>query len=129
MNTATRIASTRIPARRAASALPPTAKTYRPNRVRRSTRSNPITNPSSKSSASGTPRSALSSPTIAGTKTTTTASRAAIAPREGSGSPASARRRQVTAWPTIAIPTQSAPSAHPSPGERNVPASPEIGGS
>ena len=35
VNTVTRMPSTEMPARRAASALPPTAKRWRPNRVRR----------------------------------------------------------------------------------------------
>ena len=48
-----------MPARRAASALPPTAKTWRPKLVRMTTYSMPTTKPSRISTASGTPRSEL----------------------------------------------------------------------
>ena len=62
-NTTVRTRSTRMPARRAASALPPTANTWRPNTVRRVSTSNTTTKPTKMQTASGTPRSSLNTAT------------------------------------------------------------------
>lgn len=56
-NTEMRMPVVLMPARRAASALPPTAKTCRPHRVRRVMTSNAMTSVSRISSATGKPRS------------------------------------------------------------------------
>ena len=81
VKTATRTRLTRIPARRAASALPPTAKTWRPKVVRLATYSMPTTKASRIITASGTPRSELriatAAMTSAATKTKRTTSEAA----------------------------------------------------
>ena len=92
-NTATRILLTRMPARRAASAFPPTAKMWRPKRVRVTTNSPPATKPTRMSTASGTPRAAFITATAAITPAATTAMRNTTV---GSGwvrSPAAIRRR------------------------------------
>ena len=76
-----------MPARRAASALPPTAKTWRPKRVRVVMYWNTTTNADAGSAtASGTPRSALSTATVAMIAAATTTS--------GRTSRAHRRRRQ-----------------------------------
>ena len=70
-NTATRTRLTRMPARRAASSLPPTANTWRPNRVRVTTYCIPPTNAIRISIARGRPRSALRIAIAATTATAT----------------------------------------------------------
>ena len=60
-----RVRVTWMPARRAASALPPTANTWRPKRVREATYCMPTTNAIRIRTASGMPRSAFSTATTA----------------------------------------------------------------
>ena len=87
----------RMPARRAASALPPTAKTWRPKPVRLTTYSIPTTKPSRISTASGTPRSELRTATATIVTTATSAEADDRAPAGLSpSSPAATRRR----WPS-----------------------------
>ncbi len=92
-NTISRIRGSEMPARRAASALPPTAKTCRPKAVRRVMKSTRITIPMKISTASGTPRSSLSTATAASTPATTTAMRMASRMIGMVSSPDAARRR------------------------------------
>ena len=93
--TAIRTPSTRMPARRAASALPPTANTWRPKPVRLTRNSMPITKASRISSASGTPRSELRTATATITTAETSTKRTSCAAGLSPARPAATRRR----WP------------------------------
>ena len=91
--TAMRMRLTLIPARRAASALPPTANTWRPKRVRVTTYCMPATNPTRISTASGTPRSELRIATAATTARATTTTRTITGTSAWSARPAVTRLR------------------------------------
>jgi hypothetical protein len=95
VNTTSRTLSTRMPARRAASALPPTARTCLPNRVRLISRSTSATRPVKITNASGRPRSAASTAAAAKAPAVRTTIRVTIVRSGGMGSPAATRRRRL----------------------------------
>ncbi len=92
-NTLTRIVAMLMPARRAASMLPPTAKMCRPYLVRAMTYWNPATKATRIRAASGSPRSWLKIPSATITAAATTTIRNTIGRRAWSASPAATRRR------------------------------------
>ena len=92
-NTITRMRFTLMPARRAASALPPTANTWRPNRVRETRYCMPTTKPIRISTASGTPRSLLKIHMATATTTASTPIRTTTGTSAWSASPALTRPR------------------------------------
>ena len=97
--TVIRIALMRIPARRAASALPPTANTCRPNRVRVATYSMPPTKARRINTASGRPRS-LFTTAIAAIAAAAASTIRMIGPAScWSASPAVTRLRQASSVP------------------------------
>ena len=81
-----------MPARRAASVLPPTAKMWRPKRVRRVMKSNAATKPTRISAAIGTPRSLFMTHTATSAAMATAPTRMASSAVLGADSPALTRR-------------------------------------
>ena len=93
-NTIVRTRATLIPARRAASALPPTANTCLPYVVRVISPWTRTTRPTRMTSASGRPRSALTIATAARMPAADAPTRSATAATGSTSSPAASRRRR-----------------------------------
>ena len=129
VNTRTRTRSTAMPARRAASALPPTAKTCRPQRVRVVTASKTTTKPSRISIASGTPRPASRTAMARRIPPPTRTIRATSPPVVPTPSPAAARRRRARERLARKTRTATIPTSQPRRGPRKVPARFVIAGS
>ena len=124
VNTAIRTRSTLIPARRAASALPPTAKIIRPNRVRLATKSMTTMTAMRMTSDSGRPRAGSWSSTQIATATSTAMTMTRI-PRTtigSDGSSAAARLRRVIKAVPATYTMNRAPSPYATAPEKNVPA-------
>ena len=91
---AIRVRSRGIPTRRAASALPPMARMWRPKRVLVTSRSTAATIPTERMTASGRPRSAPNTAAAPKTAAAVAASARPTLAGDRQGSPAATRRRR-----------------------------------
>lgn len=98
-NTVIRIMDTLIPARRAASMPPPTAKTLRPYEVRRSTKSTITRDARKITSALETPAEEFSTYAVTNAATASRPTRSPISLVGRNGTPAALRRRCSTSEP------------------------------